>query len=119
MLVQYFTKESFYYYKPAYLGTFHIILGIICLALLMVLNRNENATAIEKGKAFSQFIFGTALSFFPGWIIHLYFIVQTVKMQGSFMTLEQNFLVYYPHEIGLFIGFCLAGFFVLRPVIHK
>ena len=114
-----FTKEQFFYYKPAFLKTMYIVMGAVIFALLIVLNRNNTVETEAKRNAFVSFISWTVFSFFPGWIFHLYFIIQTVKQKGSFMALEDQFWIYYAHDITLFLGFSLAGYFILRPVIHE
>lgn len=117
-VVRYFTDPSFKYYKEAFLSTFYLILMIISFALLLILNRNEKIDHTIKGDAFSSYILWTAVSFFPGWIVHLIAVIQVQKVQGSFMALEDKFWLYHAADISMMIGFILSAFFILRPAIH-
>lgn len=117
-IVYSFAQERFTYYKPAFLKTMYIVLAAVILALSITLNKNQSIAIEKKKNAFTAFISWTTFSFFPGWLIHLFYIIQTLEKKGSFMTLENQFWIYYAHDITLCIGFCLSAFLILKPIIN-
>lgn len=118
-IVTYFTNTVFHYEKPAYLKLVYLLLFIISIALLASLDKSENSTIEEKKDAFNAFVMSSASAFFPGWIIHLYFVIQTVETRASFMQLEDQFWIYHCADLTLVVGFAFAGFMKLRPAIHN
>ncbi|PKR81424.1 hypothetical protein CW751_05050 [Brumimicrobium salinarum] len=87
--------------------------------MLSTLNKSEKSTAEEKGQAFNSFIVASVFAFFPGWAIHLYYVVHTIEQQASIMLLEDQFWIYHCADFTLVIGFAIAGFLRLRPAIHN
>ena len=109
----------FQYEKPAYLKLVYLVLLIVTIAMLATLNRSEKSSIEEKKDAFNSFIISSVSAFFPGWIVHLYFVIQTVETRASFMQLEDQFWIYHCADLTMVIGFAFAGFLKLRPAIHK
>ncbi|RYM35977.1 hypothetical protein ERX46_02985 [Brumimicrobium glaciale] len=118
-IITYFTNTMFQYEKPAYLKLVYLVLLIVTIAMLATLNRSEISTIEEKKDAFNSFVISSVSSFFPGWIVHLYFVVQTVENRASFMELEDQFWIYHCADLTFVAGFAFAGFMKLRPAIHK
>lgn len=109
----------FQYEKPAYLKLVYLVLLIVTIAMLATLNKSGKSTIEEKKDAFNSFVISSVSSFFSGWVVHLYFVVQTVEKRGSFMELEDQFWIYHCADLTLVIGFAFAGFMKLRPAIHR
>ena len=104
--------------QPAFLKLMYLVLLVVTFAMLLTLNKSENTSSEGKGQAFNAFVIASVLSFFPGWIIHLYYVVQTIETKASFMQFEDQFWIYHCADLTLVIGFALAGFLKLRPAIH-
>jgi len=113
-----FSNTSFQYVRPAFLKLMYLVLLVVTFAMLSTLNRSEKSNEKEKGDAFNSFIIASVFAFFPGWLIHLYYVVQTIETKGSFMQLEDQFWIYHCADLTLVVGFALAGFLKLRPAIH-
>lgn len=109
----------FQYVKPAYLKLVYLVLLVVTIAMLATLNRSNISSIQEKKDAFNSFVISSVSSFFPGWIVHLYFVVQTVENQASFMELEDQFWIYNCADLTFVVGFAFAGFMKLRPAIHS
>lgn len=118
-IVASFSETSFQYVRPAFLKLMYLVLLIVTFAMLTTLNRSEKSSQEEKGQAFNSFVVASVFAFFPGWLIHLYYVVQTIETKGSFMVLENQFWIYHCADLTLVIGFALAGFLKLRPAIHS
>ena len=117
-VVTYFTNTAFHYTRPAFLKLMYLVLLVVTFAMLSTLNRSEKSSEEEKGQAFSSFVIASVFAFFPGWLIHLYYVVQTIETKASFMLLEDQFWIYHCADLTLVVGFGIAGFFKLRPAIH-
>jgi hypothetical protein len=118
-IITYFTNTVFYYEFPAYLKLVYLVLLIVTIAMLATLDRSTISSVQEKKDAFNSFVISSVSSFFPGWIIHLYFVIQTVENRASFMELEDQFWIYHCADLTLVVGFAFAGFMKLRPAIHS
>ncbi len=118
-IITYFSNTIFHYEKPAFLKLVYLVLLIVTIAMLATLNRSEISTVEEKKEAFNSFVISSVSAFFPGWIVHLYFVIQTVETRASFMQLEDQFWIYHCADLTMVIGFAFAGFLKLRPAIHK
>lgn len=118
-IVAYYTDTAFQYVQPAFLKLMYLVLLVVTFAMLLTLNKSENTSSEGKGQAFNAFVIASVLAFFPGWIIHLYYVVQTIETKASFMQLEDQFWIYHCADLTLVIGFALAGFIKLRPAIHS
>ncbi|MFA5575205.1 MAG: hypothetical protein WC994_09175 [Brumimicrobium sp.] len=118
-VVTYFTGKGFQYVEPAFLKLNYLVLLIVALAGLATLSRSNKKSDVEKGKTFSRFVNLSVFSFFPGWIIHLYYVIQVMNTGESFVELEQKWWIYYASDITLVFGFALAGILILRPAIHS
>lgn len=117
-VVTYFTDTAFRYTRPPFLKLIYLVLLVVTFAMLSTLNKSEKSSEEEKGQAFNSFIIASVFAFFPGWLIHLYYVIQTVETRASFMLLEDQFWVYHCADLTLVVGFALAGFVKLRPAIH-
>ncbi|HLV40686.1 MAG TPA: hypothetical protein VKY37_00275 [Brumimicrobium sp.] len=117
-VVTYFTGTAFHYTKPAFLKLVYLVLLIVTFAMLSTLNKSEKTSGLEKGEAFNSFVIASVFAFFPGWLIHLYYVVQTIETKASFMLLEDEFWVYHCADLTFVVGFAIAGFIKLRPAIH-
>lgn len=118
-IVTYFSNTVFNYERPAFLKLVYLVLLVVTIAMLATLNKSEKSTIEEKKDAFNSFVISSVSAFFPGWIVHLYFVVQTVENQASFMQLEDQFWIYHCADLTMVIGFAFAGFMKLRPAIHR
>lgn len=118
-LISRFSGVDFHYESRAFLKMIYLVLLAMTFAFLSTLHRSENASDKKKGKAFNSFVNITVFSFFPGWIIHLFYVVKTIEEKGSFMQLEDKWWIYNLSDLTMVLGFLLAGFFVLRPAIHN
>lgn len=118
-LISHFSGVDFHYENRAFLKMIYLVLLAMTFAFLSTLHRSELSSDKEKGKAFNSFVNVAVFSFFPGWIIHLYYVVKTIAEKGSFMKLEDQWWIYNLSDLTLVIGFILAGVFILRPAIHK
>ena len=95
------------------------MLLVVALAGLATLSRSNKKSDVEKGKTFSRFVNLSVFSFFPGWITHLYYVIQVMNTGESFVELVQKWWIYYAPDITLVFGFALAGILILRPAIHS
>lgn len=118
-IVTYFTNTVFQYERPAYLKLVYLVLLVVTVAMLATLSRSEVSSIEQKREAFNSFVISSVSAFFPGWIVHLYFVIQTVENRASFMQLEDQFWIYHCADLTLVIGFAFAGFMKLRPAIHR
>jgi len=118
-IVTYFTNTVFQYERPAYLKLVYLVLLVVTIAMLATLSRSEVSSIEQKREAFNSFVISSVSAFFPGWIVHLYFVIQTVENRASFMQLEDQFWIYHCADLTLVIGFAFAGFMKLRPAIHR
>ncbi|HZH86415.1 MAG TPA: hypothetical protein VFD77_03795 [Brumimicrobium sp.] len=118
-IVTSFSESPFQYVRPAFLKLMYLVLLVVTFAMLSTLNRSEKSSQEEKGQAFNSFVIASVFAFFPGWLIHLYYVVQTLETKDSFMALEDQFWIYHCADLTLVIGFALAGFLKLRPAIHN
>lgn len=117
-IISYITDISFRYERRAFLKLVYLVVLAISLILLLVLNRSDHASEKEKGDAFLSFVLIIILSFFAGWIIHLYFVIHTIENHLSFIQMENQFWFYNCADFTLIIGFIVGGIFKLRPAIH-
>ena len=117
-IIAYITDVSFRYERRAFLKMFYLAVFALSLILLLVLDRSTHVSIKEKGVAFTSFVSIVVLSFFPGWIVHLYFVIHTIENHLSFMEMEQQFWFYNCADFTLVVGFIVGGLFKLRPAIH-
>lgn len=118
-IITYFTNTVFHYERPAYLKLVYLVLLVVTIAMLATLSRSENSSLEVKKDAFNSFVISSVSAFFPGWIVHLYFVVQTVENKASFMELEDQLWIYHCADLTFVVGFAFAAFMKLRPAIHS
>ncbi|WP_123776090.1 hypothetical protein [Brumimicrobium aurantiacum] len=118
-LVTYFTNTVFRYEEPAFLKLVYLLLLVVTISILATLDKSENATPQEKQNVFNSFVFSSVTGFFSGWVVHLYFVIQTVENKTSFMQLESEFWIYHCADLTLVISFAFAALMKVRPAIHK
>lgn len=117
-IISYITDVSFRYEQRAFLKMVYIVVLALSLILLSVLDRSDHVSLNEKGAAFSSYVLIVVISFFPGWLIHLYFVIHTIENHLSFTEMEHQFWFYNCADFTLMIGFIVGGVFKLRPAIH-
>ncbi|RFC54419.1 hypothetical protein DXU93_08315 [Brumimicrobium aurantiacum] len=115
----YFTNTVFRYEEPAFLKLVYLLLLVVTISILATLDKSENATPQEKQNVFNSFVFSSVTGFFSGWVVHLYFVIQTVENKTSFMQLESEFWIYHCADLTLVISFAFAALMKVRPAIHK
>ena len=117
-IISYITDISFRYERRAFLKLVYLVVLAISIVLLLVLNRSNHLSEKGKGDAFLSFVLITVISFFPGWIIHLYFVIHTIENHLSFVQMENQFWLYNCADFTFILGFIVGGVFKLRPAIH-
>jgi len=118
-LISVFSGEEFSYFEKAFFKGVYVVLLVAIIALLIALNKNEKLPDAVKGKAFNSFVFVCVLSFFTGWVIHLYTLLDALQSSESIMAIENSIWLYHAQDFTLVIGFLIAGFTVLKPAIHN
>lgn len=117
-IISYYTDISFRYERRAFLKLVYLVILALSLILLLVLDRSNFNSDKEKGEAFLSFVLITVISFFPGWFIHLIFVIHTIENHLSFVEMEEQFWFYNCADFTFVIGFIIGGVFKLRPAIH-
>lgn len=117
-IISYITGISFRYEARAFLKLVYLVVLALSLILLMVLNKSEHVSLKAKGVAFRSYVLIVVISFFPGWFIHLFFVIHTIENHLSFIEMEHQFWFYNCADFTLIIGFVIGGVFKLRPAIH-
>lgn len=117
-VISYITEVTFRYVHQAFLKLVYLVVLALSLILLMVLDRSKYSSLKEKGDAFTSYVLIVVISFFSGWLIHLYFVIYTIENHLSFIEMEHQFWFYNCADFTLILGFIIGGIFKLRPAIH-
>lgn len=100
---------QFFYTENPFLKLIFLLIGVVVIALVFNLNKNQRISIEEIKKRASHLVLSMIISFFIGLIIHVYFVYSEMTDFGSLSKLENNLLIYYLPNFMLVIGFLIGG----------
>lgn len=106
---------QFFYTTQPFLKLIFLLMGVVVIALVFNLNKNDRITPEEIKKRASHLVLSMIISFLIGLAIHIYFVYSEMTDFGSLSKLENNLLIYFLPNFMLVLGF-LFGAWPIRKL---